>query len=127
MQEIRKVVKGNQHFLDFINQVFEIEKKANLLKEDNSIQRNINKLKDLFENEFFKNNDGTLGLSYVNPIGEFYNDSRTDCDASISGTSTENLKIIEVIKPVIYYSYIDNGKIIKSIIQKGIVVVESSI
>ena len=126
MQEIRKLLKVSQHFLDFINQVFEIEKKTNLLKEDNSIQRNVNKLKDLFENEFFKNNDGTLGLSYLNPIGEVYNDSRTDCDASISGTSTDNLKIIEVIKPIIYYSYLDDGKIIKSIVQKGIVVVESS-
>lgn len=125
MQEIRKVVKVSQHFLDFINQVFEIEKKASQLQEDNSIQRNINKLKDLFENEFFKNNEGALGLSYLNPIGEVYNDSRTDCDASISGTSIENLKIIEVIKPIIYYSHIDNGKIIKSIVQKGIVVAES--
>ena len=46
MQEIKKViVKVPQAYLDFINQIFEIEKKATNLKEDNSIQRNINKLK----------------------------------------------------------------------------------
>lgn len=126
MQEIRKAGTIPQHFLDFINQVFEIEKKANQLQEVNSIQRNVNKLKDLFENEFFKNHQGSSGLSYLNPIGEVYNDSRTDCDVSISGTSTDNLKIIEVIKPIIYYSYIDNEKIIKTIVQKGIVVAEST-
>ena len=126
MQEIRKAGTIPQHFLDFINQVFEIEKKANQLQEVNSIQRNVNKLKDLFENEFFKNHQGSSGLSYLNPIGEVYNDSRTDCDVSISGTSIDNLKIIEVIKPIIYYSYIDDEKIIKTIVQKGIVVAEST-
>ena len=125
MQEIRKIFKAPQHYLDFINQIFEIEKKVGQLEVENSIQRNLNKMKDIFENEFFKNNDGTLGLSYLNPIGEKFEDTRTDCEVSISGTSTENLVIIEVIKPIIYFAYIENGKIIKSIVQKGIVVAES--
>jgi hypothetical protein len=55
MQEIKKVtVKVPQAYLDFMNQIFEIEKKATNLKEENSIQRNLNKMKGIMEEEFFK-------------------------------------------------------------------------
>ena len=48
MQEIKKVtVKVPQAYLDFMNQIFEIEKKAANLKEENSIQRNLNKMKGI--------------------------------------------------------------------------------
>ena len=94
MQEIIKVsYKVKQEWLDTINQVFEIEKKTSNIKEENSIQKNINKLKGLFEEGFFSGH----GLSYHNPLGESYADTRTDCEATISGTSVENLEIIEVI------------------------------
>jgi hypothetical protein len=102
MQEIKKVtVKVPQAYLDFMNQIFEIEKKATNLKEENSIQRNINKMKGIIEEEFFKGSS-TIGLTYHNPLGESYSDTRTDCEATISGTGVENLEIIEVIKPIIF-------------------------
>jgi hypothetical protein len=124
MQDHRKLhVKVPQPFLDLINQVFEIEKKASQLKEENSIQRNINKLKDLIENELFKGANG-VGLVYHNPLGEKYSQSRTDCEASIAGTNTENLEIVEVIKPIVFYSYNEQNNIIKTIAQKAVVVVE---
>ena len=98
MQEIKKVtVKVPQAYLDFMNQIFEIEKKSNNLQEENSICRNINKIKGLMEDEFFKGSS-TIGLSYHNPLGEDYSDTRTDCEATIAGDSAENLEIIEVIK-----------------------------
>ena len=125
MQDYRKqFAKVPQPFLDLINQVFEIEKKALQLKEDNSIQRNVNKLKDLIENELFKGNEGT-GLTYHNPLGEKYNQSRTDCEASIAGTDIENLEIVEVIKPIVFYNYIDDNKAIKTIAQKAVIVAEA--
>jgi hypothetical protein len=125
MQDFKKIfVRVPQPFLDLVNQVFEIEKKTSQIKEDNSLQRNINKLKDLMENELFKGNDCT-GLTFHNPLGEKYNQSRTDCEASIAGAETENLEIVEVIKPIIFYNYIDNDKAIKTIAQKAVVVVES--
>ena len=78
MQEIKKKnVKDKQTYLDFINQIFEIEKKANNLKEENSIQRNINKMKGIMEEEFIKGSS-TIGLTYHNPLGEDYTDTRTD-------------------------------------------------
>ena len=126
MQEFRKVtVKVPQQWLDLINQVFDIEKKSFQIKEEHSIYRNINKLRDLIENELFKGTAGTVGLSYHNPIGETYSDTRTDCEASIAGTSADNLEIVEVIKPIIFYSYLEDEKVIKAIVQKAVVVAKS--
>ncbi|MBK7440160.1 MAG: hypothetical protein WAT43_10900 [Chitinophagales bacterium] len=127
MQEIKKVtVKVPQAYLDFMNQIFEIEKKVTNLKEENSIQRNLNKMKRILEEEFFKGSS-TIGLTYHNPIGESYSDTRTDCEATISGTGVENLEIIEVIKPIIFYAYQENEKVIKVIVQPALVIVQSKI
>ena len=125
MQEIKKVtVKVPQAYLDFMNQIFEIEKKLANLKEENSIQRNLNKMKGILEEEFFKGSS-TIGLTYHNPLGESYSDTRTDCEATISGTGVENLEIIEVIKPIIFYAYKENEKVIKVIVQPAVVIVQS--
>ena len=122
MQEIKKVtVKVPQAYLDLVNQIFEIEKKATNIKEDNSIQRNINKINGLLEEGFFKD----VGLTYHNPIGEVYADTRTDCEATIAGTEVENLEIIEVIKPIIFYSYKENENTFKIIAQPAVVIVQS--
>jgi hypothetical protein len=126
MQEFRKItVKIPQQYLDLVNQVFDIEKKASQIKEEHSINRNINKLRDLIENELFKGTGGTIGLSYHNPIGETYSDTRTDCEASIAGISADNLEIVEVIKPIIFYSYLEEDKLMKAIVQKAVVVAKS--
>lgn len=125
MQEINKVtVKVPQAYLDFMNQIFEIEKKSANLKEDNSIHRNINKMKGIMEEEFFKGTS-TIGLSYHNPLGESYNETRTDCEATISGEGVDNLEIIEVIKPIIFYTYQEYEKIKKIIVQPAVVIVQS--
>ncbi len=125
MQELRKVsIKVPQSYLDFINQIFEMEKKVNNLKEENSINRNINKIKGLVEEEIFKG-PSTIGLTYHSPLGEIYSDTRTDCVATIAGESVDNLEIIEVVKPIIYYSYLDNERVIKVILQPAVVIVKS--
>lgn len=122
MQEIKKVtVKVPQAYLDLVNQIFEIEKKAANIIEDNSIKRNINKINGLLEYGLFKD----VGFTYHNPLGERYTDTRTDCEATISGTSVENLEIVEVIKPIIFYAYQENDRILKVIVQPAIVIVES--
>lgn len=126
MQEYRKaIVKVPQQYLDLVNQVFEIEKKSLQIKEEHSIHRNVNKLRDLIENELFKGTAGTIGLSYHNPLGEVYSDTRTDCEASIAGTSADDLEIVEVIKPIIFYSYLEEDKVIKAIVQKAVVIAKS--
>lgn len=125
MQEIKKItVKVPQAYLDIMNQIFEIEKKTINLNEENSIQRNINKIKNILEEEFFKS-EQLIGFTYHNPLGETYLDTRTDCDATIQGSDNGNLEIIEVIKPIIFCTYIDNDKISKTIVQPAVVIVQS--
>lgn len=105
-------------YLFVLNQIFEIEQKVIKLSEQNSIQRNIEKMKSYFETEALA--DGQ-GLFYHNPLGEKYDVTRTDCEATISGLGHENLEIIEVLKPIIYIKY-GNSKMIA---QKAIVIVQS--
>ena len=105
-----------KYLKDLINQIFEIEKKASKI-DGHSIHRNINKIKDIFENELSE----AHRITYSNPLGEAYNETRTDCDASIAGESTEDLIITEVIKPIIQIS--KDG--VSFIAQKGVVIVES--
>jgi hypothetical protein len=117
-------VKVPQAILDFVNQVFEIEKKARAIKEQTTIQRNINKLNSILAEGLFLQSN--LGLSYHNPIGEPYKETRTDCEATLSGVSSENLVIIEVIKPIIYVTITSNQTSAKVIVQPAIVIAQSS-
>ena len=107
-----------KHYLFMLNQLFELEQKVGKLLEQNSIQRNIDKMKNYFEAEALS--DGQ-GLVYYNPIGEKYSITRTDCEASIAGVGHENLEIIEVLKPIIYLRYSNT----QMIVQKAIVIVKS--
>ena len=62
-------------------------------------------------------------LTFHNPMGEHYNETRTDCDASIAGSGTERLMITEVMKPIVWLS-VGGGP--KHIVQQAVVVVEST-
>lgn len=107
--------------LNLINQLFELERKVSFLETQPDFQRNFDRLKDLIESDLFRH-DGVIGYSYHNPLGEAYDETRTDCDASISGTASGQLHIKEVIKPVIYCTCEENGRALKIIIQKAVVV-----
>ncbi|HEY6160666.1 MAG TPA: hypothetical protein VI112_05565 [Bacteroidia bacterium] len=95
-----------------INQVFEIEKKIAAKPELSALQRHVTRMKEHFEE---------LGLNYHSPLGEPFNETRTDCEASIAGESSENLVITEVIKPIVRQR---DGNLFL-IIQKGVVIAES--
>jgi len=100
-----------KEYLLVINQIFEMENKISKLTENNSLQRNLDKIKNMFAD---------MGLTFDNPIGEKYDETRTDCEASITGDSAENLEIVEVLKPIVRLS--QNG--ISAIAQKGVVIVK---
>ena len=118
MNEIHKIPK---FYIDLIDQVFEVEKKLYSIEESNSINRNILRMKEIFENIFSTSSETDVGLSYHNPIGESYSDTRTDLEASIAGSSIENLVVKEVVKPIIRYR---KGSL-TMIARKGVVVVEA--
>jgi hypothetical protein len=114
-----QTIKVPKQYLFMLNQLFEIEQKIDKIEESNSVQRNIDRLKDFFETEALPEGQG---LILHNPIGEKFDETRTDCEATISGTGHNNLKIIEVIKPIVYVKY---GQT-QMIAQKGIVIVQST-
>lgn len=107
-----------KNILFLVNQVFEIETKAEKL-EKNSIHRNIQKLKEYFESDICP----TCSIRYENPIGQDYDQTRTDLEANISGESVEHLVVIDVVKPLVRLE--DKTTTTTSIIQKGIVIVKS--
>ncbi|RQO31357.1 hypothetical protein DBR32_05175 [Taibaiella sp. KBW10] len=97
--------------VQLINQVFEISQKIEQEQLSAKFERNFTKIYNLLEEE---------GLHCINPLGEKYTESRTDCEASIAGKANHNMKITKVIKPIVYKQ--ENGQMV--LIQKGIVIVE---
>ncbi|MEI9955710.1 MAG: hypothetical protein WDM90_05230 [Ferruginibacter sp.] len=62
--------------LQVINQLFEIQYKIKELGQAAAFERNFNRLAATFEEE---------GFIIQDPTNETYNDSRTDCEASMCG------------------------------------------
>ena len=127
---------------DILDQIFEIERKLEGIKEPNSISRNVENIKDFFERIYGTPSEPDVGLFYHDPIGDDYNETRTDLVASIAGESADNLVVTEVIKPIIRKVVskeeantviVDKKKLPRSLedftlsrcVRKGVVVVES--
>ncbi|RIZ68887.1 MAG: hypothetical protein D0530_11210 [Methylococcales bacterium] len=102
--------------LNVLNQLYELEQKIKRHGDSANLERNITRMKSAFEEL-----SSESGLFYEDPMGQPFKETRTDVDATISGTSTENLFVVEVIKPIIR---VGNRKY-NQVVQKGIVVVES--
>ncbi len=99
--------------LQILNQLFDMEKKMEKLEGSRSLARNMRRIKGLYEE---------MGLTIHNPLNETYSETRTDCEATITGISAENLVIKEVIKPIIT----ENIDGLPHIVQKAVVIVEGS-
>ncbi len=103
--------------LTVLNSVYEVEQKLALHGDPGNASRNIERIKETIRNE---------GLFYEDPMGQPFKETRTDLDATISGESTEDLFVAEVIKPIIRVSIIRDGQeTFARVIQKGIVVVQA--
>lgn len=100
---------SDNSIIKLVNSVFDLTKKS---KTEYGLDRNIARINDSIIE---------MGILVINPIGEKYTETRTDCEATIAGVSANNLHIVEVIKPIIYLT--ENNK--KNIIQRGVVIVES--
>ena len=99
--------------IKIINQLFEIQKKTEGKPELSGINRNLTRI-----NEYL----GEMSLSVHNPVGEVYNETRTDCEADIVGKISGKMVITEVIKPIIYFG----NESRKTIVQRGVVIVQSA-
>lgn len=106
------VIEIPKLFLVFLNNLSEIERKLALNGDPGNAKRNVERIKDAFETE---------KLFYEDPLGQKFNETRTDLDAMITGNGADNLVVVEVMKPIIRYGDHQYSRVI----QKGIVVVES--
>ncbi len=95
-----------------INQIFEIQSKLQDIDKLEVFERNFNRLQNIFEED---------GYSVLNPTGEAYNESRTDCEASLAGKISSKMKITKTLKPIIYKRDGANN----TLVQKAIVIVEN--
>ena len=74
--------------------------------------RNFRRLFNIFEED---------GYMMQDPTGETYSETRTDCEASISGRIGTKMKITRTIKPIIYQR--KDGSMV--LLQKGVVIAEN--
>ena len=96
--------------LEIINQVFSIQLKSN--KEDLTLfNRNIDRINHEFE---------ALGFHIINPLGQTYRNEMTDVEANITGDFNSKMKIVKVLKPIVYKKTNEEN----TLVQKGIVIVE---
>jgi hypothetical protein len=98
-----------KEWIQIINQLFEIDKKSANREELTSLYRNVERIYTFLEN---------MNIIVLNPIGQSYTETRTDCEATI--LEGGNMQIVEVLKPIIYYNNDNN----KYLIQKGVVIVK---
>lgn len=77
-----------------INQLFDAQRKAERIEEARSLQRNLRRMGDALQE---------LGLSWHDPSGEPYDETRTDCEASLTGDAQGPLLITETVKPLIRF------------------------
>jgi hypothetical protein len=95
-----------------MNHLCEIERKLTIHGDPGNAARNVERIRGAIAD--------AEGLFYEDPLGQPFKETRTDLEVSISGSTTENLVIAEVIKPIIRHGPSELSRVV----QKGIVVVE---
>ena len=95
-----------------INQLFEMQSKIRESGAAQSFERNFNRLFTIFEEDDYIIQD---------PTGEAYTETRTDCEASISGRMGSKMRITRTIKPIIYQKR--DGSV--QLLQKAVVIAEN--
>ncbi len=99
--------------LQILNNLYEIDRKLASHGDAANIARNVERIRDSL---------GEQGLFYEDPMGQRFRETRSDLEATISGDRTDNLFVVDVIKPIIRGGNAEFSRVI----QKGIVVVQSS-
>jgi hypothetical protein len=98
--------------LQTLNNVYDMERKVSAHGDPANIRRNIDRIKEAFESG---------NIFYDDPMGQSFNETRTDLEASITGTGADDLVVVEVIKPIVRVG----ERAFSRVVQKGIVIVES--
>jgi hypothetical protein len=97
-------------FLTLINQIFDLQRKVERMEQARSLHRNLRRMSEAL---------AEMGFTWHDPTGEPYDETRTDCEASIAGTATHNLRITETLKPIVRLTHTGHPQLI----QRAVVVV----
>src|ERR1700753_3344512 len=102
---------SEQTWARMANAIFELETK---LRDNESpgVKRAVARMKDVLDE---------AGVLLLNPLGEAYQETRTDLEANLTSPARGTLYIIDVIKPVLYF----RGPQGQQLLQKGVVIVGS--
>lgn len=105
-------IEISKFVLQVLNNLCDIERKLSIHGDPGNAKRNVERIKETFEDE---------RVFYEDPMGQSFSETRTDLEATITGEGSDNLKVVEVIKPIIRYG----DKNFSRVVQKGIVIVQS--
>lgn len=100
-------------FLTLINQLFDLQRKVERMEAARSLHRNVKRMSEALTE---------MGFTWHDPTGEPYDETRTDCEASIAGNSSHNLRIVETLKPIVRLTHAGHPQLI----QRAVVVVQSA-
>ena len=126
----KTMIQIPKSILIVLNQLYELEQKLKKHGDPANLSRNVSKMKDALAEEGLPTLDAgsgqhRIGLVYEDPMGQSVNETRTDLEFQISGGGTENLVVVEVVKPIIRAIFTDSTGKFYQVVQKGIVIVES--
>jgi len=108
------IIEVPKFVLQVLNNLCDIERKIALHGDPGNVKRNVERIKETFEDE---------KVFYEDPMGQAFTETRTDLAATITGEGADNLKVVEVIKPIIRVG----DKSFSRVVQKGIVIVQSDV
>jgi hypothetical protein len=108
------IIEVPKFVLQVLNNLCDIERKIALHGDPGNVKRNVERIKETFEDE---------RVFYEDPMGQSFTETRTDLTATITGEGADNLKVVEVIKPIIRVG----DKSFSRVVQKGIVIVQSGV
>ena len=111
--------------LAVLNQLYELEQKLKKHGDPANFTRNVGRMKDAFAEDGLQDfvaGKRPIRLLYEDPMGHRFKETRTDLEVTISGSDTENLVVVEVLKPIIR-AIVSDG--VSYVVQKGVVIVES--
>ncbi len=95
-----------------LNNLYEVENKLSRAGDPGNALRNVARMKEAL---------ASAHVFYEDPFGQSFVETRTDLEVTISGTETEDLRVVEVIKPIIRIGDASYSRVV----QKGIVVVQA--
>ena len=95
-----------------LNNLYEAENKLNRAGDPGNALRNVAQMEEAL---------ASAHVFYEDPFGQSFVETRTDLEVTISGSETENLRVVEVIKPIIRIG----DESYSRVAQKGIVVVQA--